>query len=101
MLDAGGRGIPVRVMLDGMYHNTDDGYDNDEMVAHINRLSEMDKIPVEARLLPPGPSLTKLHNKGLIVDMKYVLVSSVNWNYNYPKNNREAGINIENADGAE
>ncbi|MDV0444244.1 phospholipase D-like domain-containing protein [Methanorbis rubei] len=100
VLDAGGRGIDVRVMLDGMYYNTDGEHDNDETAANINRLSENDDILVEARLMHPSQSITKLHNKGVIVDMKYVLVSSVNWNYNSPNNNRESGIIIENADAA-
>ncbi|MDV0442369.1 phospholipase D-like domain-containing protein [Methanorbis furvi] len=100
VLDAGGRGIVVQVMLDGMYYNTDAESDNDEIVAQINRLSQNDAISAEARLMFPGKSITKLHNKGMIVDMKYVLVSSVNWNYNSPNNNRESGIIIENEDAA-
>jgi phosphatidylserine/phosphatidylglycerophosphate/cardiolipin synthase-like enzyme len=39
---------------------------------------------------------TNVHNKGVIVDNKTVLISSINWNYNSFMNNREAGLIIEN-----
>ena len=41
-----------------------------------------------------------VHNKGMIVDNKSVLVSSINWNENSVTRNREAGIIIENDDVA-
>ena len=43
---------------------------------------------------------TNIHNKGMIVDNKSVLISSVNWNENSVIYNREAGIIIENEDVA-
>ena len=39
---------------------------------------------------------TNVHNKGIIVDNKSVLISSINWNENSVTNNRETGIIIEN-----
>ncbi|MCK4614863.1 MAG: lamin tail domain-containing protein, partial [Thermoplasmata archaeon] len=42
-----------------------------------------------------------MHNKGVIVDRKHVLVSSINWNYNSVHKNREAGIIISNEDAAQ
>lgn len=41
-----------------------------------------------------------IHNKGMIVDNKSVLISSVNWNENSVTRNREAGIIMENEDVA-
>jgi len=41
-----------------------------------------------------------VHNKGMIVDNSSVLISSINWNENSVKNNREAGIIIENEEVA-
>lgn len=99
VFDAGGRGISVRVMLDGIYYNTDGDADNDEIVANINRISRNEGILAQTWLLLPDEYLTKLHSKGMMVDMKYVLISSVNWNYNSPNNNREVGI-ISNSDDA-
>ncbi len=39
---------------------------------------------------------TNTHNKGMIVDNRSVLISSINWNENSFTRNREAGIIIEN-----
>jgi phosphatidylserine/phosphatidylglycerophosphate/cardiolipin synthase-like enzyme len=39
---------------------------------------------------------TNVHNKGMIVDNKTVLISSINWNKNSVTANREAGIIIKN-----
>lgn len=88
-------------MLDGMYYNTDGDADNDEIVANINKMSKKDNISAAAQLKLPDEYITKLHNKGMIVDMKYVLISSINWNYNSPNNNREAGIIIKNEESSE
>jgi len=41
---------------------------------------------------------TNIHNKGMIVDNKSVLISSINWNENSVTMNREAGIIIKNQD---
>lgn len=101
VLDLGGRGREVRVLLDGMYYNVDGEADNDEMVAYINRISDNTGISAESRLMNPTGSITKLHNKGVIVDLKYVLISSINWNYNSPNHNREAGIIIDNRGAAQ
>lgn len=99
-LNAAGRGITVRVLLDAMYYNTDGENDNDEMVAQINRIAKERNLPVEARLMHPTGEVTKLHNKGIITDGDTVLISSINWNYNSPHFNRESGIIVKNADAA-
>ena len=39
--------------------------------------------------------IEKIHNKGVIVDSRKVLISSINWNTNSPTFNREAGVIIE------
>ncbi len=43
---------------------------------------------------------TNVHNKGMIVDNTTVLISSMNWNENSIRKNREAGVIIENEDVA-
>ena len=96
VLDAADRGASVRVMLDGMYYNTADDADNDELAAALNRYGG----DVAARLLLTGAHLTKLHNKGMIVDGDQVLISSINWNFNSPNNNREAGVIIQSPEAA-
>lgn len=44
---------------------------------------------------------SNVHNKGMIVDNKSVLIASINWNENSVIHNREAGIIIENEDVAQ
>ncbi len=39
-----------------------------------------------------------VHNKGMVVDGNKTLISSINWNENSVRNNREMGIIIENED---
>lgn len=41
-----------------------------------------------------------VHNKGMIIDNKTVLISSINWNEQSVRKNREAGILIENEEVA-
>ena len=97
LLKAADRGAVIRVMLDGLYYNTEDDADNDELTASLNRMG----VGVSAKMLSPDTYLTKLHNKGMIVDGEYVLISSINWNYNSPNNNREAGLIIWSPEAAE
>ncbi len=89
------RGIPVRVILDSYYYNTDGDADNDELVELLNGIAAAEGLPLEARCAYLGPdSVEKIHNKGVIVDREQVLVSSINWNMNSPTFNREAGVII-------
>lgn len=95
-INAARRGVRVRVLLDSYWYNTRDTADNDEMVATINAISKNEQIPLEARCADLSVTgLEKIHNKGLIVDGRSVLVSSINWNSNSPNFNREAGVIIE------
>ncbi|MFZ1897571.1 phospholipase D-like domain-containing protein [Methanoregula sp.] len=95
-INASRRGVHVRVLLDSYWYNTEDEADNDEMVALINRIAASDNLPLEARCADLEASgLEKIHNKGVIVDDRAVLVSSINWNTNSPGFNREAGVIIE------
>lgn len=66
------------------------------MAALINRIGTSERIPLEGRCINLHINqLEKIHNEGVIVDDKYVLVSSINWNSNSPNFNREAGVIIE------
>jgi phosphatidylserine/phosphatidylglycerophosphate/cardiolipin synthase-like enzyme len=95
-INASRRGVHVRVLLDSYWYNTEDETDNDEMVALINRIAASDHLPLEARCADLEASgLEKIHNKGVIVDDRAVLVSSINWNTNSPGFNREAGVIVE------
>jgi cardiolipin synthase len=94
-VDASKRGVQVRVLLDSSYFNIEEENDNDEMVRYLNRLAEDQQLPLNARCADLGRNnLEKIHNKGVIVDGRSVLVSSINWNTNSPQFNREAGVII-------
>jgi phosphatidylserine/phosphatidylglycerophosphate/cardiolipin synthase-like enzyme len=95
-INASRRGVHVRVLLDSYWYNIEDEKDNDEMVALINRIGTSERIPIEARCADLAENeIDKIHNKGVIVDGQYVLVSSINWNSNSPNFNREAGVIID------
>lgn len=71
------------------------------MVALINRIASDEHLPLEARCADLEASgIEKIHNKGVIVDDRKVLVSSVNWNTNSPNFNREAGVIIDHPGAA-
>ena len=95
-IDASRRGVAVRVLLDACWFNVEGDADNDEMVDLINRIAAAEGLPLEARIVDlAANNLAKVHNKGVIVDGRAVLVSSINWNANSPAFNREAGVIIE------
>jgi phosphatidylserine/phosphatidylglycerophosphate/cardiolipin synthase-like enzyme len=90
------RGVRVRILMDSYYYNTEGPADNDEMVRCINRLAAEEKLPLEARLADlDANNIEKIHNKGVIVDGRKTLVSSINWNDNSPNFNRETGVIID------
>ena len=90
------RGVRVRVLLDSYYYNTEGPADKDEMVSFIKNLAAEENLPLEARLADlEANNIEKIHNKGVIVDGRSVLVSSINWNDNSPRFNRETGVIID------
>jgi phosphatidylserine/phosphatidylglycerophosphate/cardiolipin synthase-like enzyme len=95
-INASRRGVHVRVLLDSYWYNIEDTRDNDEMAALINRIAVAEGLPLEGQCADiESNNLEKIHNKGVIVDNRIVLVSSINWNTNSPNFNREAGVIIE------
>ena len=98
-INASRRGVHARVLLDSYWFNTEGTDDNDEMVSWINQVAAAGHLPLEARLVDLGKArIEKIHNKGVIVDGRKVLISSINWNTNSPTFNREAGLIIEQPD---
>lgn len=87
ILDKAREGLEVKILLDSSWYNLDE---NKEIVDYINSISAEN---LEAKLVDfNGKDFTKLHNKGMIIDKKIALVSSINWNENSVKNNREIGL---------
>ncbi len=96
-INAATQGVEVKVLLDSMWYNTNEENDNDELCNYLNDLALQENLDLEARLVKRD-GITKIHNKGVIVDGQRVLISSINWNKHSPTYNREIGIIIENPD---
>ncbi len=95
-VDAARRGVEVRVLLDGAWFNTEDEADNDEQVRLINGIAKAGGLPLEARIIDlDAHGLVKVHTKGVVVDERRTLVSSINWNEASPSFNREAGVILD------
>src|SRR5665647_856369 len=95
-VDAARRGVEVRVLLDGAWFNTEDDADNYEQLRLINPIARAGGLPLEARIIDlDAHSLTKVHTKGVVVDGRRTLVSSINWNEASPSFNREAGVIVD------
>lgn len=100
-IDAAARGVNVRIILDATWYNLQGDRANDWIVSFINMHAEQENLPIEARLFDARRGgATRIHTKGVIVDNRAVLVSSINWNENSPMNNREAGVIIDHPDAA-
>jgi len=95
LLDAAGRGVDVRILLDPTWAEPGGSFDNYEMAEALFEAST--SLPtLRCRLLSPH-GLTMLHNKGVVADGR-VLVSSINWGFNSVFRNREIAVVIEHAD---
>jgi len=99
--DAARRGVSVRLLLDGSWSSIgDDSAGNDGIVEHLNRRAGNESLDFAARLLEPRGRIERLHNKGVVVDGRAVLVSSMNWALGSATENREIGIILDDPDVA-
>ena len=91
----------VKILLDSRYIDSDDNTaDNLDTVVYINQVAEEENLSLEARLVYLK-NLSKIHNKGIIIDGNKTLISSINWGRCAVIENREAGVIIENRDVAD
>ncbi|MHC1600531.1 MAG: phospholipase D-like domain-containing protein [Candidatus Methanospirareceae archaeon] len=98
VINASRRGCEVKILLDSRYGKEH----NEETIEYVRDIAAKEKLNLEAKLIDNDAiGLNKTHNKGVIVDRNGVLISSINWNEYSPRNNREAGLIIENEDVAE
>ncbi len=84
-------GVDVRIIMNynPFYKNT-----NEKLNQTKNFLEENN---IKVKLIYTNWSVfINIHNKGVIVDNKSVLISSINWNENSFMNNREAGVIVYN-----
>jgi phosphatidylserine/phosphatidylglycerophosphate/cardiolipin synthase-like enzyme len=88
-------GVDVKIILN--YNPT---YENTNEKINCTKIYFEDN-DIEVKLIYTNWSyFTNVHNKGLIVDNKSVLISSINWNENSVMRNREIGIIINDCEVA-
>ena len=59
----------------------------------MNQVAAQENLSLEARLADLSAiGVEKLHIKGVVIDGETAFVSSINWNENSPRNNRETGM---------
>ena len=89
--DAAIRGVEIRLILNGFYAEWDEEIRN---TIHMfnTEWNGSQGLDTTARLMSTSDSITKLHNKGAIVDGSSVLVGSMNWGSSLALRNREMGI---------
>jgi phosphatidylserine/phosphatidylglycerophosphate/cardiolipin synthase-like enzyme len=103
-IDAARRGCDVKILLDSAFVNpSDPGLDNYDTVQYINSIAYNENLTdkLQAKLIflngmAGRNEMSKVHNKGLIVDGTKTLVSSINWVTGSVIYNREVGVIIEN-----
>lgn len=101
VIDAGRRGVKVRVLLDSAFLDASDPRDNQYTVQYINGIAAAEGLDMQAKLIDlPAVGIEKIHNKGMIADSSKSLISSINWSDNSPSNNREAGVIVDNTEVA-
>lgn len=97
LVNAARRGVEVKILLDSTWYNVEENdTDNDDTLRRLNSIAQDEELDLEVRLVHDCHGLTKVHNKGMVVDDKKVLISSINWNENSVLNNREIGVILEN-----
>jgi phosphatidylserine/phosphatidylglycerophosphate/cardiolipin synthase-like enzyme len=96
-IEAARRGCEVKILMDSTWYNIQkkDPRSNLYTMEYVNSIAKKEGLELEAKLINfKKTGLLKLHNKGVVVDNKIVLVSSINWNEHSPTKNREVGIII-------
>ena len=90
-------GVAVRLIINGAYLDQD----VQDVVDTFNEVwNSSDGLDVSAIVMGEDDNVTKLHNKGLVIDQETVLVSSINWGNSAVNRNREMGLIMTSADVA-
>ena len=94
MKDAAERGVRLQVALNGAYLD-------DDMQSVVDLLNEdwnaTQGHDVQAIIMSTNDTVSRLHNKGAIIDGTSVLVSSINWGDSAMLRNREVGLLVDHA----
>lgn len=98
VINASRSGCDVKILLNPTYSFES----NQATIDYVKGIAADEGLNLDAGFIDiESTGLNKTHNKGVIVDRRKVLISSINWNEYSPTNNREAGLIIENEDVAE
>ncbi|MEW5761452.1 MAG: phospholipase D-like domain-containing protein, partial [Candidatus Thermoplasmatota archaeon] len=96
LIEAARRGCKVRVLLDSRFVDVGmEIVDNKDVADYVNMIGKNERLDIEAKVVKLE-NLEKLHTKGIIVDGKITLISSINWVRGSAIMNREVGVIIEN-----
>ncbi len=96
--DAAQRGVTIRLILNGAYLDEDIQSVVDRINEDWNFSQGYDASAIV--MSADEASVTKLHNKGAIIDGEDVLISSINWGDSALVRNREMGLLVSNAEVA-
>jgi len=93
VINASRRGCEVKILLESKYGKEH----NEATLKYVSDIATAERLELEAKLVDnEAIGLNKTHNKGVIVDRRAVLISSINWNEHSPRKNREVGLIIQN-----
>jgi phosphatidylserine/phosphatidylglycerophosphate/cardiolipin synthase-like enzyme len=68
---------------------------NRKTVAALMQIAQSQHLPIEARIADlKAMGVAYIHNKGMIIDQRTTLISSINWTQNSIQSNREAALAI-------
>ncbi len=95
--DAAQRGVRLQLIINGAFLDEDIQSAVDLFNEQWNYTQGYDTSAV---VMSADEEVTKLHNKGVIVDGEHVLVSSINWGDSALVRNREMGLLISSEDVA-
>ncbi len=96
--DAAERGVRMRLILNGAYLDEDIQHVVDQMNEEWNFTNRYDTAAI---VMSSDEQVTKLHNKGAVIDGEHVLVSSINWGDSALVRNREMGVLLSSTAVAE
>jgi len=87
--------VRIRLILNGAYLDKDIQEVVDTFNEEWNTTLGYD---ISAVVMSEDDEVSKLHNKGVIIDEEHVLISSINWGDSAPTRNREMGLILSSAE---
>lgn len=96
-INAARRGAEVKILLDSTWYNieAEDPASNYNTMKYVQGVVKKENLNLQVKLADSKKlGLEKIHTKGVVVDKKAVLISSINWNEHSPTKNREIGVII-------